>query len=554
MAGETQEPAWWEERIELEFDRLQHLYFTAGAPLGRGRAREAARRAARHAAAERPAAVSLAHGQLRRDRFVAEPATIDASGSGLATDGGLGKPPGDLLVAVHARVRPGPGRPARRGGGVAVVEPRARRRRSATRAARPLAELSRARAPAARRRASDGGGARARRCVAAADGRIARVRGEQAHAHLGWVAVPAGPPSARPASTSRRRGRRGRRVRRGAAVSVDGAVAASRPRAAAGRHEEAIDCARRLLGPECQPPPALLLDRLARAVAATDRGDPASARTLLADAVELRARPRPALKAGGRIRTDDLPLTRRTRSRPGRRIPAVVADSAASRCRRSGRDPGGLGTQRAPDIQRAWRVAVAEGRSVARCARPRPDPSRCRRSGSEKTLRRRPALKLVEGHGRPPESLVTGRHMSDSSRLISSNMVTRTTNLRGAARGGYLEFSTGRRRGEGVRNVAGSGEHIKALVRSHASGDDDAFYAVAAQIAAQAARKGHNRLAERPQADDRRSRRRPSRPRRHGRSRSPAAISLSSSPRRSRGRARGPGRPAGAARRRSSRS
>jgi SpoVK/Ycf46/Vps4 family AAA+-type ATPase len=43
--------------------------------------------------------------------------------------------------------------------------------------------------------------------------------------------------------------------------------------------------------------------------------------------------------------------------------------------------------------------------------------------------------------------------------------------------------------------VAGSGEHIKALVRSHASGDDESFYAVAAQIAAQAARKGHNRLA-----------------------------------------------------------
>jgi len=43
--------------------------------------------------------------------------------------------------------------------------------------------------------------------------------------------------------------------------------------------------------------------------------------------------------------------------------------------------------------------------------------------------------------------------------------------------------------------VAGSGEHIKALLRSHASGDDASFYAVAAQIAAQAARKGHNRLA-----------------------------------------------------------
>lgn len=43
--------------------------------------------------------------------------------------------------------------------------------------------------------------------------------------------------------------------------------------------------------------------------------------------------------------------------------------------------------------------------------------------------------------------------------------------------------------------MAGSGDHIKALVRSHASGDDASFYAVASQIAAQAARQGHNRLA-----------------------------------------------------------
>lgn len=43
--------------------------------------------------------------------------------------------------------------------------------------------------------------------------------------------------------------------------------------------------------------------------------------------------------------------------------------------------------------------------------------------------------------------------------------------------------------------MAGSGEHIKALLRSHASGDDASFYAVAAQIAAQEARRGHNRLA-----------------------------------------------------------
>lgn len=43
--------------------------------------------------------------------------------------------------------------------------------------------------------------------------------------------------------------------------------------------------------------------------------------------------------------------------------------------------------------------------------------------------------------------------------------------------------------------MAGSGDHIKALLNSHASGDDASFYAVASQIAAQEARRGHNRLA-----------------------------------------------------------
>ncbi len=43
--------------------------------------------------------------------------------------------------------------------------------------------------------------------------------------------------------------------------------------------------------------------------------------------------------------------------------------------------------------------------------------------------------------------------------------------------------------------MAGSGEHFKALVRSHGSGDDEAFYSVALQVAAQAARRGHHRLA-----------------------------------------------------------
>ncbi len=43
--------------------------------------------------------------------------------------------------------------------------------------------------------------------------------------------------------------------------------------------------------------------------------------------------------------------------------------------------------------------------------------------------------------------------------------------------------------------MAGTSEQFKALVRSHASGDDAAFYSVALQVAASAARKGHHKLA-----------------------------------------------------------
>ncbi|MEP7182346.1 MAG: ATP-binding protein [Betaproteobacteria bacterium] len=39
-------------------------------------------------------------------------------------------------------------------------------------------------------------------------------------------------------------------------------------------------------------------------------------------------------------------------------------------------------------------------------------------------------------------------------------------------------------------------EHLKALVRSHAEGDDSRFYAVAMQVAAQAARSGHGKFAQ----------------------------------------------------------
>jgi SpoVK/Ycf46/Vps4 family AAA+-type ATPase len=47
-----------------------------------------------------------------------------------------------------------------------------------------------------------------------------------------------------------------------------------------------------------------------------------------------------------------------------------------------------------------------------------------------------------------------------------------------------------------AETVMASSEQIKALLRSHAEGDDERFYAVALQVAAQAARQGHGRLAQ----------------------------------------------------------
>ena len=41
-----------------------------------------------------------------------------------------------------------------------------------------------------------------------------------------------------------------------------------------------------------------------------------------------------------------------------------------------------------------------------------------------------------------------------------------------------------------------SGEQLKALLKSHADGDDDRFFSVAMQAAAHEARRGHGRLAE----------------------------------------------------------
>lgn len=41
-----------------------------------------------------------------------------------------------------------------------------------------------------------------------------------------------------------------------------------------------------------------------------------------------------------------------------------------------------------------------------------------------------------------------------------------------------------------------SGEHLKALVRSHIKGDDSHFLAVAMQLAAHEAKQGHGKLAQ----------------------------------------------------------
>ena len=39
-------------------------------------------------------------------------------------------------------------------------------------------------------------------------------------------------------------------------------------------------------------------------------------------------------------------------------------------------------------------------------------------------------------------------------------------------------------------------DHVKALIRSHAEGDDERFFAIAMQVAAQAARQGHTKFVQ----------------------------------------------------------
>lgn len=46
------------------------------------------------------------------------------------------------------------------------------------------------------------------------------------------------------------------------------------------------------------------------------------------------------------------------------------------------------------------------------------------------------------------------------------------------------------------QRIMATADHVKALIRSHAEGDDERFYAIAMQVAAQAARQGHTKFAQ----------------------------------------------------------
>lgn len=49
---------------------------------------------------------------------------------------------------------------------------------------------------------------------------------------------------------------------------------------------------------------------------------------------------------------------------------------------------------------------------------------------------------------------------------------------------------------QGDQSDMATANQVKALVRSHADGDDTRFYAIAMQVAAQAARSGHGKFAQ----------------------------------------------------------
>jgi len=100
--------------------------------------------------------------------------------------------------------------------------------------------------------------------------------------------------------------------------------------------------------------------------------------------------------------------------------------------------------------------------------------------------------------GAPQASASTRRLRS--VRLLAHGHLARVADLDTTKVGQSLTVATSRLKAEvptygGRWIMAGSAEHFKALVRSHGNGDDDAFYSIALQVAAQAARQGHQRLA-----------------------------------------------------------
>ncbi len=283
-AGETENPAWWEERIELEFGRLQLVYLTGGdLSAAVERAQPLVARHGTPLQRER-LLYHLAMAQLRRDRFAVEPATIDRVRHGLATVEASGDLPaicswrftlGFVLVFAN-RLDEAEERLSSSLELASAIGDTTRRIRSLTYLA--LAHRLRGDAERTQERAQTA-------LVAAGDAGISPYVAT-AHAHLGWAAY-----------------RQGRRAQAREHVDRAWAIWPVGPQVspfqwmvlwprlglaeAGSRHNEAVDCARRLLAPQSQPPPVPLLDRLTRAVAATDRGDPVSARALLADAVAL---------------------------------------------------------------------------------------------------------------------------------------------------------------------------------------------------------------------------------------------------------------------------
>jgi hypothetical protein len=281
---ETETASWWEERIELEFDRLQHLYFTGERTAFSVAVERARPLVDRHGTPLQQARMlhHLASVQTRRDRCVVAPLTIERVRRGLATV----EATGDLPLICSWRFTLGwvvlfAGRLEEAEQWLSSSLELAVAVGDTTRRVRALCYLSlvhRLRGDV--RRTDD----TARAALAVALEARMRMYAAQASAHLAWVAY-----------RERRAAELGKRLEQAWAM-WDAGDPSNPPfqwmmlwpdlgRAAADdRHRDALACARRLLAPDCQPPPEPLRRCLADAVAADD---PAAARALLAEAVGL---------------------------------------------------------------------------------------------------------------------------------------------------------------------------------------------------------------------------------------------------------------------------